>query len=277
MKHIFPTACFALVILATWSQPQPVAAYQLGKPFTASLQVPTGLADKMLPGDTLGGFEVLVVNDTTTNHTGRVEVMLLPIDTGRQLLPISWHPLPWQRQYTQVQVDLPPNAAMLLYQPPLEIIDLYPDEAGNGNINFWWLVLPALVLALAAWLWWRRRQQQKHALNLENGLHPGELLHQTRQQWQAGTISSMQLGHNLIKVLHYTAGARHELTISRLARQLLPKLPNGLTAEMLNDLLTQTDAWRFGRQVATDAAGMECIDIAEYLLLVKEAAKPNAK
>lgn len=277
MKHILATACLALIIQAAWGQPQPAAAYQLGKPFAASLQLPAGLAGKVLPGDTLGGFEVLAVNDTTANNTGRIEVMLLPTDTGRQLLPLSWHPLPRQRQYTAVQVGLPPNAAMLQYQPPIEIIDLYPDEAGTGNINLWWIVLVAVLLALAAWLWWRRRQQQKHALNLGKGLHPGELLQQTRQQWQAGTLGSMQLGQNLIKVLHYTADARHELTISRLARQLLPNLPDGLTAEGLNGLLTQTDAWRFGRQVATAAAGMECIDIAEYLLLAKGAAKPNAE
>jgi hypothetical protein len=277
MIKILATACLWLTVPAAWAQPQPPDAnYQLGKPFTASLQVPAGVAKGVLPGDTLGGFEVLLINDSAQNNAGYLEVMLLPTDTGRQLLPLSWHAMPAQRQYRQVQVSLPPNAALLQYQPPLEIVDLYPDEPATTNRILWWIALAALLLALAGWLWWRRIKP-KHALNLGLAWHPGELLQQTRQQWQAGTLTSMQLGQNLIKVMHFTVGARQELTVSRLAVQLLRNLPEGLAAQQVEIMLAETDAWRFGRQVATPGGGMQYIDITEYLLLAKGAAKPNAE
>jgi len=278
MKTITLLATAILTNLFCLAQQPGASVYELGKPFEFKLFMPEKFAQKPLPGDSLGGFEILTVNDSAGTGKAYLKVMLLPVDTGRQLLPMVWHPQPDNRQYTPVMVSLPPNHAMLQYQPPLEIVDLYPDKTDSPANNGWWVALALLLLAVAGWLWWRQKKKADIHHAPQTNWDAGALLTETRRQWQSQNLSSMQLGENLIKILHQLAGAAKELTVQQLYNKMQQaKLKHQIPDQTLLAMLAETDAWRFGRQVAATEAGLQHIDMVEHLWLAKQDRRKYAE
>ncbi len=84
----------------------------------------------------------------------------------------------------------------------------------------------------------------------------------------------MELGEGLIAVLHNRFGVPHKRSVRKLYKSIEKQLPSE-NGSNLKEILVQTDAWRFGKQVAGNAAGSRAIEVIRDLSGRREGAKKN--
>lgn len=244
---------FLIILLAGglngWAQP--VQTVTLATPFAYSLRQEAGLPTPVV-GETLGNFEILKVSQTANGF----DLVLVAYDTGSFKLPGTGGDM-------VISVMAPPPASIKDYAPPKEPEFIRP----GAEFPLWIPILvTALVLVIALLLWLRNRKKPAptaFAVQTPGGMG---LLLEVKEGWLAGKLNSLQLGEGLVNSLQAQFGMPVKKSTQQLVKEIRSNYPDAGTPEV-ETVLKDTDAWRFGKQAASESDGKSAISLLEGLFL----------
>lgn len=244
---------FLIILLAGglhgWSQP--VQTVTLASPFSFSLRPEAGSPPPVV-GETLGGFEVIKVSSAANGF----DLVLVAYDTGSFKIPGTGGDI-------AISVMAPPPASIKDYAPPKEPEFIRPE----AEFPLWIPILvTALVLIIAAIFWMRNRKKTpapRFAVQTPGGM---ALLQEVKDGWLAGKLSSLQLGEGLVNSLQAQFGMPVKKSTKQLVKEIRSNYPEAGTPEV-ETVLKNTDAWRFGKQAASESDGKSAISQLEGLFL----------
>jgi hypothetical protein len=228
---------------------QPVQTVTLATPFSFSLRPEAGSPPPVV-GETLGGFEVIKVSSAANGF----DLVLVAYDTGSFKIPGTGGDI-------AINVMAPPPASIKDYAPPKEPEFIRAEEVFPTWIP---LLVTALVLVIAILIWLRNRKKRPtpvFALQTPGGMG---LLQEVKEGWLAGKLSSLQLGEGLVNSLQAQFGIPVKKSTLQLVKEIRSHYPDASTPEVEN-VLQNTDAWRFGKQAASESDGKSAITSLEGL------------
>jgi hypothetical protein len=235
---------------------------ELANPF--GLQVET-MPGQMAPiaGQQMGPFEILEVRPGKMQAASSgqpYQLLLVAYETGEFSLNKILAAAQLRGDTSPIIVKEPPAEKISSYAPPKEIV--LPEKAPSRP--GWILALAALLAVaglLALWLKRRKNISGRVAAFSPDAL---QILRKTRNGWNNQSLSSQQLGDQLITSLQVF----YALPVRRSTRQLkkVITLQKGMQDPgPLLQTLKKTDAWRFGKQQAPAEEGRIAIALFEKL------------
>ncbi len=243
--------------LGVWAQP--VQTVTLATPFPFSLQQVAG-APAPVVGETLGSFEILKVTPAPNGY----DLLLIAYDTGSFKLPGAGSPV-------SISVLAPPPAAVKDYAPPKQPVF----TRAEAEYPYLIPILVTVVVLMVAFLYWLRNRKKPatvpFAVQTPGGLG---LLQEVKEGWLAGKLSSLQLGEGLVNSLQAQFGMPVKKSTQQLVKEIRGNYPEAFNPEV-ESVLKNTDAWRFGKQSATDIEGESAIRSLEGLFLTTNQKAEN--
>ncbi len=261
MNRRYKYVLMALLALSVSGKAQQVRTVTLASPFAFRLQPKPGTPAPVV-GDTLGSFEILRV----TPAAGGFEVMLVAYDTGSFSFDAGGG-------ITQFHVLAPPPESIKQYGAPKEPVFERPKPEPD-----YLLPLIATVIAAAVVLFLLLRKRKKPSPVVFAVQTPGGLglLQEVKEAWVGGRLNSLQLGEGLINSLQAQFGMPVKKSTLQLIREIRNRYPQSLNTQ-LEQVLKNTDGWRFGKQSASAPEGESAIRILEHLFqFTNQKAKQEA-
>ncbi len=257
----------------THAQAQGNLTKELAEPFSIEVTLRKGAAVPQ-KGDVVGAFEVLDIKNKETGAPmgyGKVSLVLIAYDTGTFRLSGIIPEIDTTRDL-MIFIVSPPANLVQAYGPVKEI-EVSPEEQ-TEHYSYLWLLLGLSGTAAALYLLVRKRTSTPAHIAAAQGEHWQDALYRISDQWKKEQLSSVELGEGLIAVLHNRFGVPHKKSVRKLYKSIEKEFPldNGSN---LKEILDQTDAWRFGKQVAEKAAGSRAIEVIRDLSGRKEAVQKN--
>lgn len=217
-------------------------------------------------GQNLGGFEILAINQA--NDSGVFDVLLVAYDTGNLRLPVNMGSPDLESILIRVNAPLPEKIKK--YSPVIEPAFSRPEN----KFPLWIPLLATFIILVTGFVYWfktRKKSEPAEPVFIPGGT---EILLGLKEKWASGSLSSLELGEGLLKSLESQYNVPVKKSTRQLGRLIRRKNPGAFNPNVEN-ALRQTDAWRFGKQVATRQEGVAAISHLETLFLSEKAEKIN--
>lgn len=257
----------------TQAQAQGNLTKELAEPFSVEVTLQKGVVVPQ-KGDVFGDFEVLdIQNQEPGAQMGsrKVSLVLIAYDTGTFRLSGIIPEIDTTRDLMIFIVSPPAN--LVQEYGPVKEIEVSPEEQ-TEHYSYLWLLLGLSGTSAALYLLLRKRISTPAHIAAAQGEHWQDALYRISDQWKKEQLSSVELGEGLIAVLHNRFGVPHKRSVRKLYKSIEKQLPSE-NGSNLKEILVQTDAWRFGKQVAGNAAGSRAIEVIRDLSGRREGAKKN--
>lgn len=257
MRKPFPYFLFALLLFSAQLPAQDTLRAMLAEPFRWKIQ--KGDSNEIpAAGQSIGSFEILKI---IASEKDVFEVLMVAYDTGNLKLPIKMG-IPAGAGFP-VRVDAPQADLVKDYAPVKEPVFNRPEE----KFPLWIPLLVTAVALVAGLLYWLGSRRKVLPVLVETtGAGGMVLLQQVKENWVSGKLNSLQLGEGLVNSLQ----AQFGIPVKKSTRQLLRVIRRQYADAynpVLEKVMDQTDAWRFGKQVATPAEGEAAAACLEELFL----------
>ncbi len=237
---------------------------ELAEPFYIELTFDANenVTAKESPSGMFEVLEILQISANQQNNTKQVAIQMVAYDTGIFRLSEFINGIDPQKDI-MISIGSPPENLIKEYAPVKEI-DINIKEPTDYQKYF---LLTAVLLAIALAVYFLKRKK-KHTQKIapENRVENWqEKIGRLSTDWKNESINSIELGEGLISVLHNRFKVSHKKSVKKLMKAIEREKPS-LTGNDFKSIMSQTDAWRFGKQKAELNSGLSAIETIRRII-----------